>query len=521
MWLNESAEQERVSFEESENKFFNEDEYCLRLSQIEKEWEQGKYENKRKIEELKEKLVGDDDSRSLDKIDSSVFEDVDNQDELKEICKKSLKNWMLEIDEKKRKKKVYRAYVEVWWKKKPSKLFEGLINAWFSPEQALRIRLQARTKEFKARFGDWERVVKPYNRRTSKQATVKLNKISGERFYVNPDAMNGIILTDTNGHSIFNAMGRTFVLCNVNGNVIPFYQSSRGSSDKIKGNWYPFFGYTGNWLIKGWVNKNGKMSYSSEIDRVTELLNKYFKIPTDFNNNGISESTGIDVKDLGLNMYSVFDRFRKYMQEQNTTDPNALVFFDKDLDELTNANALFVKEITGIKTEGIKQSHESQSFIRPFIAATETSNTSKVVDENGEPLIVYHWSAKRFKEFDIDKIGSTTGDKSGFYFSNNRKITKDYYSLETGNWWDNVKLMLGLTRKYKPTVYNCFLRSFNPYIQDFNGDYDNIWREKIIADAREKGYDAVILKNIKDGPGIVQDVYVVFHPSQINIQHAE
>lgn len=215
----------------------------------------------------------------------------------------------------------------------------------------------------------------PYNRRSSKQATVRLNKISGGKFNVNPDTMKGVILTDTQGHSIFNAMGRTFILCNVNGNVIPYYQSSRGTSGKTKGNWYPFFGYTGNWLIKGGIDKNGKMSYSTGIDRISELLNKDFVIPTDFNNGGISPSTGINVKDLGLTMYTVFDRFGKDMSNIGTKDPNALEFFDRDLGELTNANALFVKEVTGIQTQGIKQSHNSYSFIQPFIDSTNEGIT--------------------------------------------------------------------------------------------------------------------------------------------------
>lgn len=146
-------------------------------------------------------------------------------------------------------------------------------------------------------------------------------------------------------------------------------------------------------------------------------------------------------------------------------------------------------------------------------------NASKIVDENGEPLLVYHWSTKKFENFDIGKIGSTTWDKSWFYFSNDRRIAKGYYSKETGNWWDNIKVMLGLSRKFKPTVYDCFLNAKNPYIKDFNGEYDKKWREKIIADAKEKWHDVVILKNIMDGPPVVQDVYVVFHPDQIKLEY--
>jgi len=298
-----NIEQNNKNSEVKENSIpFNEEDYHSWLSNIEKEKKKWKDEKEPKIKRLEENLLEDDDSQLLDKIDSCVFENVINSEELKDICKKSIKNWMLEFG---KKGKITWAFIEVWWEKKPSKLFNSFLKAWCSREQALKSRLQVRTKEFKEWFGDW------------------MN---------NPE------------------------------------------------------------------------------------------------------------------------------------------------------------------------------------------NASKVVDENGEPLLVYHGSARRFKEFDINKIGYTTWDKSGFYFSNNRRVAKGYYSRETGNGWDNIKLSLGLTRKYKPTVYGCFIKASSPYIQDFNSDYDNIGREKIITDVREKWHDVVILKNIIDGPDIVQDVYVVLDPNQIKME---
>ena len=285
--------------------WFNEEEYNSGLSEVEGKKKEDEHKKKWKIKELERKLEEDDSDRLLNKIDWNVFEHIVNQEELKDICKKSIKNWMLEIDNN---GKIIWAYVNIWWEKRSSKLFNNFLKTWFSREQALKTWLQVRSKAFKNWFGDW-------------------------------------------------------------------------------------------------IN-----------------------------------------------------------------DPQ---------------------------------------------------NASKIVDENGEPLVVYHGSAKRFKEFDANKIGSTTGDNSWFYFSNNRKIAKDYYSKETGNGWDNLKLMFGLSRKYKPTVYDCFLKSSNPYIQDFNGDYDNIGRQKIIAEAKKKWHDVIILKNIIDGPGVVQDVYVAFHPNQIKIEYAK
>ena len=58
----------------------------------------------------------------------------------------------------------------------------------------------------------------------------------------------------------------------------------------------------------------------------------------------------------------------------------------------------------------------------------EKKEGSKVVDENGEPLLVYHGSNQNFQTFD-EKQPSKTGytDKfPGFYFFNNPEAAKGY-----------------------------------------------------------------------------------------------
>lgn len=56
------------------------------------------------------------------------------------------------------------------------------------------------------------------------------------------------------------------------------------------------------------------------------------------------------------------------------------------------------------------------------------ANASKVIDENGEPLVVYHGSDSKFNTFDLKYFGKTdAGDRGrGFYFSPN-KITANSY----------------------------------------------------------------------------------------------
>ena len=55
----------------------------------------------------------------------------------------------------------------------------------------------------------------------------------------------------------------------------------------------------------------------------------------------------------------------------------------------------------------------------------DTENASKVVDENGEPLVVYHGTKNEFYEFDTNKqLKGWLG--RGFYFSKNKTEAKDY-----------------------------------------------------------------------------------------------
>jgi hypothetical protein len=52
---------------------------------------------------------------------------------------------------------------------------------------------------------------------------------------------------------------------------------------------------------------------------------------------------------------------------------------------------------------------------------------SKVVDENGEPLVVYHGSKNIFNQFDKIKIGYNTDTAlRGFYFTDNSSVAYSY-----------------------------------------------------------------------------------------------
>lgn len=69
----------------------------------------------------------------------------------------------------------------------------------------------------------------------------------------------------------------------------------------------------------------------------------------------------------------------------------------------------------------------------------DAKNASKIVDENGDPLVVYHGTASKFNKFDKNKLGSNTGaeaSEKGFFVSSNKNIANSYkkaHQLENPN----------------------------------------------------------------------------------------
>jgi hypothetical protein len=175
----------------------------------------------------------------------------------------------------------------------------------------------------------------------------------------------------------------------------------------------------------------------------------------------------------------------------------------------------------------------------------ETS--SKVVDENGEPLVVYHGTTKDFNVFKIaDKYRSEWGIRDyGMYFSNSEFTAKEYsldYAYKTDEYqeWDNKleeykkqqdweswkklyeekkdQFSKNYSKAYKSIrVIKCFLNITNPFIIEGNGNY---WY-KVLKGATDIAIDnkndGIIALNIKEVFEDVQNTYVVFQPNQIKL----
>lgn len=137
-------------------------------------------------------------------------------------------------------------------------------------------------------------------------------------FHINYEALKGVLL-EINEGQLFKGgnemQGRLFVVCKVGNIHLPFYKSSEGTSGKKKGQWYPFFGVTQMWIVKGETNEDGEMKYNEEITKVQNLLNENLRIP---NSNYISPN-GLfgSGKGEGFEPTSVYLDLKDHIKYQN------------------------------------------------------------------------------------------------------------------------------------------------------------------------------------------------------------
>ena len=71
--------------------------------------------------------------------------------------------------------------------------------------------------------------------------------------------------------------GRDAVVFNIDGAIVPVYRSSKGTSSKTKGEWYPFFFNGGDWLVKAGADTYKDGYNNPIIKQILDSLNKNYK----------------------------------------------------------------------------------------------------------------------------------------------------------------------------------------------------------------------------------------------------
>jgi len=125
---------------------------------------------------------------------------------------------------------------------------------------------------------------------------------------------------------------------------------------------------------------------------------------------------------------------------------------------------------------------------------------SKVRDENGNLLVVYHGSDADFTVFDKNKIGQNYSQSIGGFFFTDKQRSAEFYGGKDGK------------------IYKTYLNITNPYVVEADSDYFGSGADKfdfqaeaIIDTAKSNGKDGVIVKHP------YTSLFVVFSPNQIKL----
>lgn len=171
---------------------------------------------------------------------------------------------------------------------------------------------------------------------------------------------------------------------------------------------------------------------------------------------------------------------------------------------------------------------------------------SKVVDENGEPLVVYHGTGRSFDAFDPGQRGAVTresGARKLFFFTDSAEVASDYADyagsvpvrdlvekserLERQNKWDEAAAVMAEAEALDAnaargqSVMPVYLSIQNPLRFDAEGQsWQYIQHEvnAVIAQAARRGHDGIVVENLVDDPGETRQPathYGVFEPTQI------
>lgn len=134
---------------------------------------------------------------------------------------------------------------------------------------------------------------------------------------------------------------------------------------------------------------------------------------------------------------------------------------------------------------------------------------SKVVDESGQPLEVYHGTNARFSKFNPARVGSNFSQSEGGFF-----FTSDLDSAQA--YADDAQLEAGGTARVLPV----YLSLQNPSVIDAPKNARSIEEfyddnaQAIVEQARSEGRDGIIVRGVNDD-GTARSMYVAFKPTQI------
>lgn len=255
---------------------------------------------------------------------------------------------------------------------------------------------------------------------------------------------------------------------------------------------------------------NGR--YVQVDGRIEEIFNELNELPDDFNDEKYLERLmkEVDILSKARDGILTDTEREEAIQFANILQQNGEIEFANELKEILNIEGgeqLFQSaslagaennEIEAAEKEWEEKRTESKYFKKWF-------GNSKVVDEYGEPLVVYHGTTvSNIEIFEPNRASTDFDYPEAIYFSDSLNIAKTYGDT------------------YHKNPMQVYLKMKNPLELDaqgqtYNDFYDELKRELKYAVTNN---DGVIVRNIRDDwaqndGGEIATTYIVFNPEQI------
>ena len=256
---------------------------------------------------------------------------------------------------------------------------------------------QVRTKTFKKWFGDWEKAARIEKLRRSKAV-----KITGEEIEPNSD------------------------LKQYKKNALEYGKNLRGEyTNKDTGETIALTGGNSRGGMREILQHDYKdIEHLQSIAAIPQIIEKAIFVD-EAPNEDAERYPGVKsfrYYVCGLKIGNTYYTVKAVVAVQNNGDR----YYDHKLSSIEKGKLLSI--IPTIQKAGIENNLPPSVGKDKRLLSILQTNSSKVVDENGEPMVVYHGSNNEFTKFDTARIGSSTGtsDGRGFYFTTDKDYANSF-----------------------------------------------------------------------------------------------
>lgn len=335
--------------------------------------------------------------------------------------------------------------------------------------------MQVRTQAFKKWFGDWEKAARIEKLRSSKSVEITGEEYKG-RYELNRESAQKYILDNLRGEYAINDTG-----------------------ERVK------------------ISKKGAKKVTSHSQGSEAHMQSIVAIPEMIGNSIFIEERPAYKDNAQYDSYRYYVTGLKIGGEDYTARitigvKNGEFYYDHYLTDIEKGNLIEVAQ-SFKPTEDAPNPSYADNKDNVLFSLLQT-NSSKVVDENGEPLVVYHGTtSKGFTKFDKEKIGNRYSfDERGFFFISKKSIADDYANSEFDKDKVGEVIPVFINSKQPLIVNDKWLRG-----QEMWGVFDNedvigfwdVYQSFVLDTVDEEKSDGVF---IDDG---ANKMVVAFEPNQI------